>query len=76
MATQSKRLRQKGQCRYIKKREFEEIEEMKKKKGKSRFRYMTRQTLLESRSHRQINFCHPSQFTQKNSLPIENARIG
>ena len=34
MATQSKRLRQKGQCRYIKKREFEEIEEMKKKKAR------------------------------------------
>ena len=34
MATQSKRLRQKSQCRYIKKREFEEIEEMKKKKAR------------------------------------------
>ena len=34
MATQSKRLRQKGQCRCIKKREFEEIEEMKKKKAR------------------------------------------
>ena len=34
MATQSKRLRQKGRCRYIKKREFEEIEEMKKKKAR------------------------------------------
>ena len=34
MATQSKRLRQKGQCRYTKKLEFEEIEEMKKKKAR------------------------------------------
>ena len=31
MTTQSKRRR--GQCVYIKKREFEEIEEMKKKKA-------------------------------------------
>ena len=34
MATQLKRLRQKGQCQYIKKREFEEIEEMKEKKAR------------------------------------------
>ena len=32
MATQSKR--QKGQCLYIKKRKFEQIEEMKKKKAR------------------------------------------
>ena len=32
MATKSKR--QKGQCLYIKKREFEEIKEMKKKKAR------------------------------------------
>ena len=31
----------KGQCVYIKKREFEEIEDMETEKGNSRFQYIT-----------------------------------